>query len=128
MADENKIGQDSESKFRYRLGKWLLSRDECVFMNVIEQNRNDEAIRQHLIGSVTNWISRKEELVTQETVSEMCEFIKSENEALYFHLMEKCALKGISVGEGLFEALSMCKCEEAITNPQCEITDDESGV
>lgn len=128
MTDENKINQDNESKFRYRLGKWLLNRDECVFTSVIDQNRDDESIRQHLIGSVNNWVNRKEEFVIQEMVSEMCEFIKSENEDLYFRLMEKCALKGISAGEGIFEALSMCQCEEAITNPQCRTTDDASGV
>ncbi len=42
--------------------------------------------------------------------------------------MEKCALKGISIGEGIFEALSMCQCEEAITNPQYEKSDDISYV
>ncbi|MEN6553384.1 MAG: hypothetical protein ABFC34_10945 [Methanobacterium sp.] len=128
MADENKINQDNESRFRYRLGKWLLNRDECVFMSVIDQNRDDNSIRQHLIGSINNWVNKKEELATQEIVSEICEFIKSENEDLYLRLMEKCALKGINVGEGIFEALSMCKCEEAITNPQCGITDDTSGM
>ncbi len=128
MADENKINQDNESRFRYRLGKWLLNRDECVFMSVIDQNRDDKSIRQHLIGSINNWVNREEELVTKEIVSEICEFIKSENEDLYYHLMEKCALKGINVNEGIFEALSMCKCEEAVTNPQCGINDDASGV
>jgi hypothetical protein len=128
MVDRNELNQDNESMFRYRLGKWLLNRDECVFVSVIDQNQDDGSIRQHLIGSVNNWVNRKEEFLIQEIVSEMCEFIKSENEALYLRLMEKCALKGISAGEGLFEALSMCQCEEAITNPQCGTTDDASGV
>lgn len=128
MTDENKTNQDNESRFRYRLGKWLVSRDECVFTSVTDQNRDDESTRRQLIESVNNWVNRKEEFVTQEIVSEMCEFIKSENKDLYFRLMEKCALKGISAGEGIFEALSMCQCEEAITNPQCGLTDDTSGV
>ena len=128
MTDENKTNQDNESRFRYRLGKWLFSRDECVFTSVTDQNRDDESTRRQLMESVNNWVNRKEEFVTQEIVSEMCEFIKSENKDLYFRLMEKCALKGISAGEGIFEALSMCQCEEAITNPQCGLTDDTSGV
>jgi hypothetical protein len=128
MTDENKTNQDNESRFRYRLGKWLVSRDECVFTSVTDQNRDDESTRRQLMESVNNWVNRKEEFVTQEIVSEMCEFIKSENKDLYFRLMEKCALKGISAGEGIFEALSMCQCEEAITNPQCGLTDDTSGV
>lgn len=127
MTDENKTNQDNESRFRYRLGKWLVSRDECVFTSVTDQNRDDESTRRQLIESVNNWVNRKEEFVTQEIVSEMCGFIKSENKDLYFRLMEKCALKGISAGEGIFEALSMCQCEEAITNPQCGLTDDTSG-
>lgn len=125
MTDEN---QDNESRFRYRLGKWLLSRDECVFTTVIDQNRDDKSTRQQLMKSINNWVNRKEEFVTQEIVSEMCEFIKSENEDLYFRLMEKCALKGISASEGIFQALSMCQCEEAITNPQCEKADDFSSM
>jgi hypothetical protein len=128
MSDKNQISENSESKFRYRLGKWLLTRDECVFVNVIDQNFDDDSIRQHLIKSVNNWVNRKEEFVAPEIVSEICEFIKNKNKDLYFSLMEKCALKGISVGEGLFEALSMCQCEEAITNPQCGTSDDISGV
>ncbi|HEY3363077.1 MAG TPA: hypothetical protein VGK06_14995 [Methanosarcina sp.] len=127
MSDENKISPDSESRFRYRLGKWLLTRDECVFTSVIDQNRDDNSTRQHLIGSINNWVNEKEEFVTQEIVSEICEFIKKENKDLYFRLMEKCALKGINVGDGIFEALSMCQCEEAITNPQCGMNDDTSG-
>lgn len=127
MTDENKTNQDNESRFRYRLGKWLVSMDECVFTSVTDQNRDDVSTRRQLMESVNNWVNRKEEFVTQEIVSEMCEFIKSENKDLYFRLMEKCALKGISAGEGIFEALSMCQCEEAITNPQCGLTDDTSG-
>jgi hypothetical protein len=128
MTDRNQMNEDNESRFRYRLGKWLLTRDECVFTSVIDQNRDDKSTRQHLIGSINNWLNRKEEFVTQEIVSEMCELIKNENKDLYFRLMEKCALKGISVGDGIFEALSMCQCEEAITNPQCGKADDASGV
>lgn len=128
MTGEKQINPDSESRFRYRLGKWLLMRDECVFTNVTDQNLDDNSTRQHLIESINNWVNRKEEILTQEIVSEMCEFIKNEDKDLYFRLMEKCALKGISVGDGIFEALSMCQCEEAITNPQCGAADNTSGV
>jgi hypothetical protein len=41
--------------------------------------------------------------------------------------MEKCALKGISVGDGIFEALSMCQCEEAISNLKCGTEKDKSS-
>ena len=33
----------------------------------------------------------------------MCDFIKSENEDLYRQFMNKCALKGISAGEGILK-------------------------
>ena len=78
-----------------------------------------ESMRQYLIESIDSWVNKTEPLITDEFISEMCDFIKSENEVLYDRLMKKCALKGISVGEGIFEALSMCQCEEAIDNPQC---------
>ena len=128
MTGENKINPESESRFRYRLGKWLLMRDECVFTHVTDQNLDDSSTRKHLIGSINNWVNRDEEILMQEFVSEMCEFIKGENKDLYYRLMEKCALKGISVGDGIFEALSMCQCEEAITNPECKTADDTSGL
>ena len=128
MTDGNNINPEGESRFRYRLGKWLLMRDECVFTHVIDQNLDDDSTRQHLIGSINNWVNRDEEILMQEFVSEMCEFIKDENKDLYYRLMEKCALKGISVGDGIFEALSMCQCEEAITNLECKTADDTSGL
>lgn len=118
MINENKINEETEDKFRYRLGKWLLNRDECVFTQTIDQNR-DISTHEYLFESVNSWVNKKEEFPVQEFVSEMCNFLKKENEEVYFLLMEKCALKGISAGEGIFEALSMCKCEESIDNPQC---------
>ena len=58
----------------------------------------------------------------------MCDFIKSENEVIYDRLMKKCALKGISVGEGIFESLSLLNCE-MISEMQCsQIKDDLSDV
>jgi hypothetical protein len=117
MTDEKKVNVDSEDMFKFKLGKWVLLRDECVFTNLQGFDKG-VSIRQYLLESIDNWVHKKEEFAIQEFVSEMCEFIKSENEDLYFHLTEKCALKGINVGEGIFESLSMCQCEEAINNLQ----------
>lgn len=118
MKDEKETNVSSEDMFKYKLGKWVLLRDECVFTS-LEGHGKGTSMHQYLFESINNWVNKKEEFAIQEFVSEMCEFIKSENEDIYFRLMEKCALKGISVGEGIFEALSMCQCEEAIDNPQC---------
>jgi hypothetical protein len=118
MKDEKEINDESGDFFKYKLGKWVLLRDECVFTS-LEGRGKDTSMRQYLLESIDKWAHKKEDFPIQEFVSEMCEFIKSKNEDLYFLLMEKCALKGISVGEGIFEALSMCQCEEAITNSQC---------
>jgi hypothetical protein len=126
MNDEREVDVDSEDMFRYKLGKWVLLRDECVFANLERLGKNI-LLHQHLLESTDNWINKKEELPIQEFVSEMCEYIKSRDEDLYFHLMEKCALKGISVGDGIFEALSMCHCEEVINDLQCGKVKEESS-
>jgi hypothetical protein len=115
LKDERGTDVDSEEMFRYKLGKWVLLRDECVFMNV-DRLGKDISMHQHLIESITNWVNQEGEFQIQEFVSEMCQFIKSKNEDLYFRLMEKCALNGISVGDAIFEALSVHQCEDAINS------------
>ena len=117
MKDEIDTNVDSEDTFRYKLGKWVLLRDECIFTNV-DRLGKDSSVHQYLLESIDSWVNKEEEFPIQEFVSEMCEFIKSKNEDLYFHLMEKCALKGINVGEGIFESLSRFQCEEVIDNLQ----------
>jgi hypothetical protein len=120
------MNDNNEDKFKFKLGKWVLLRDECVFTS-LEGRGKSTSIHQYLIESIDNWVNKKEDFPIQEFVAEMCEFIKSKNEDIYFHLMEKCALKGISVGEGIFEALSMCQCEEAISNLKCGTEKDKSS-
>jgi hypothetical protein len=123
MKDEIEANVDSEDMFKFKLGKWVLLRDECVFMS-LEGHGKDTSMRQYLLESIDNWVTKKEEFAIQEFVSEMCAFIKSENEDIYFRLMNKCALKGISVGEGIFEALSMCNCD-TINEQQCRQANDD---
>jgi|WetSurMetagenome_2_1015567.scaffolds.fasta_scaffold892083_2 hypothetical protein len=126
MTDEKEVNIDNEDMFRFKLGKWVLLRDECVFTS-LQGFGKDVPILKYLLELIDNWVNKKEELAIQEFVSEMCKLIKSENEDLYFHLTEKCALNGISVGEGIFEALSVCRCEEA-NNLQCRKETDESSI
>lgn len=99
----------SEDMFKFKLGKWVFSIDECAFMDLMEIGKN-KSMRQYLIESIDSWVNKTEPLITDEFISEMCDFIKSENEVLYDRLMKKCALKGISVGEGIFESLSLLNC------------------
>ena len=101
--------EDSGDMFKYKLGKWVLSIDECAFMDLMDLVKN-KSMRQYLIESIDSWVNKTEPLITDEFISEMCDFIKSENEVLYDRLMKKCALKGISVGEGIFESLSLLNC------------------
>ncbi len=100
---------NSGDMFKYKLGRWVLSIDECAFMNLMDLGKN-KSMRQYLIESIDNWVNKKEPLMTDEFISEMCDFIKNENEVLYDLLVKKCALKGISVGEGIFESLSLLSC------------------
>ena len=100
---------DSGEMFKYKLGKWVLSIDECAFTDLMDIGKN-KSIRQYLIESIDSWVNKTEPLLTDEFISEMCDFSKSENEVLYDRLMKKCALKGISVGEGIFESLSLLNC------------------
>jgi hypothetical protein len=64
-------------------------------------------MRQYLIESIDSWVNKKEPLITDEFISEMCDFIKSETEVLYDHLMKKWALEGITICEGIFQSLSL---------------------
>ena len=100
---------DSGDMFKYKLGKWVLSIDECAFSSLRDIGKN-KSMRQYLIESVDSWANKKETFLTDEFISEICDFIKSENEDIYDRLMKKCALKGISVGEGIFESLSLLNC------------------
>ena len=118
---------DSGEMFKYKLGKWVLSIDECAFMDLMNLGKN-KSMRQYLIESIENWVNKEEPLVTDEFISEICDFIKSENEVLYDRLMKKCALKGITAGEGIFESLSLLNCG-MISEMQCrQVKDDFSDV
>jgi hypothetical protein len=116
-------GQESEDIFDYKLGKWVFGIDECAFMNLSGIGKN-KSVRQYLIESVENWVNKKETLLTDEFILDMCDFIKNENEDLYYRLMNKCALKGISAGEGIFEALGLLTCGK-IEEQQCREVRDE---
>lgn len=116
---------DSGDMFKYKLGKWVLSIDECAFMDLNEIGKN-KSMRQYLIESIDNWVNKKEPLITDDFISEMCDFIKSEDEVLYDRLMKKCALKGISVGEGIFESLSLLNCG-MISAQECRQCGDDSS-
>jgi len=120
------LEDNSGEMFKYKLGKWVLSIDECAFMDLMNLGKN-KSVRQYLIESIDNWVNKEEPLITDEFISEMCDFIKSENEVLYDRLMKKCALKGISVGEGIFESLSLLNCE-MISAQECrQYGDDFTG-
>ena len=101
---------DSRDMFKYKLGKWILSIDECAFTNLMDLGKN-KSMRQYLIESIDSWVNKKEPLITNEFISKMCDVIKSGNEVLYDRLMNKYALEGISVGEGIFESLSLLNCK-----------------
>jgi hypothetical protein len=103
------LEDDSGDMFKYKLGKWVLSVDECAFTNLMDIGKN-KSMRQYLIESIDSWVNKKEPRITDEFISEMCDFIKSENEVLYDRLVKKCALEGISVGEGIFKSLSLLNC------------------
>jgi hypothetical protein len=118
MSDGN-----SEDMFKYKLGKWVLSIDECAFMDLMEIGKN-KTVHQYLIESIDIWVNREEPLITDEFISEMCDSIKSENEDLYNRFMKKCALKGISAGEGIFESLSLLNCG-MINEQQCRQAKDD---
>jgi len=115
MSDEKESNIDSEEMFRFKLGKWVLLRDECAFMN-LDRLGKDMSLHQHLLESISNWVNQEGEFPLQEFVSEMCSYVKSNNEALYLRLMEKCALNGITVGDAIFDALSVHQCGEAINS------------
>lgn len=116
---------DSGDIFKYKLGKWVLSIDECAFESLRDVGKN-KSMRQYLIESVDSWVNKEEVFLTDKFISEMCDFIKSENEDLYYRLMKKCALKGISVGEGIFEALNLLNCG-MLNEQQCRQGSDDSS-
>jgi hypothetical protein len=121
------LEKDSGDMFKYKLGKWVLSIDECAFTDLMNIGRN-KSLRQYLIESIDSWVNKNELIVTDEFISEICDFIKSENEELYERMMKKCALKGISAGEGIFEALSLLHCG-LLSELQCsQCTDNISDV
>ena len=108
---------DTESRdiFDFKLEKWVLGADECAFVNLSAIGK-DKPLRQYLMESVENWVNKEEVFLTDKFISEMCDFIKNQNEDLYDRLIKKCALKGISLGEGIFEALNLSIC--AMLNEQ----------
>ncbi|RPJ72911.1 MAG: hypothetical protein EHM20_13100 [Alphaproteobacteria bacterium] len=118
-------GQESRDMFGFKLEKWVLGIDECAFENLRDIGKS-KSLRQHLIESVDSWVNKKEPLLTDEFILEICDFIKSENEDLYYRLMNKCALKGITAGEGIFEALGLLTCG-TVSEQQCrELRDNFS--
>ena len=76
MTDERESNVESEEMFRYKLGKWVLLRDECIFTS-LDGLGKDTSIHQYLLESINNWVNRKEEFETQEIVFEICEFLKN---------------------------------------------------
>lgn len=115
---------DSRDIFDFKLEKWVLGADECAFVNLSAIGK-DKPLRQYLMESVENWVNKEEVFLTDKFISEMCDFIKSKDENLYDRLMKKCALKGISVGEGIFEALNLLTCG-AVSEQQCREIRDNS--
>ncbi len=71
------MDEDSGNMFKYKLGKWVLSIDECTFMNLMDLE-NNKSMCQYLIESIDSWVNNKEPLITDEFILEMCDFIKSE--------------------------------------------------
>lgn len=119
------MSSDSRDMFDFKLEKWVLSADECAFES-LRAIAKDKPLRQYLVESVDNWVNKEEVFLTDKFISEICDFIKSENEDLYDRLMKKCALKGISVGEGIFEALNLLTCG-SVSEQQCREIRDNSG-
>lgn len=115
---------DSRDMFDFKLEKWVLGVDECAFTSLSAIGK-DKPLRQYLIESVDKWVNKEEVFLTDKFISEMCDFIKDQNENLYDSLMKKCALKGISVGEGIFEALNLPNCS-MLNEKQCRSADDDS--
>ncbi|HOW15757.1 hypothetical protein [Methanosarcina sp.] len=111
--------------FDFKLEKWVLGADECAFANLSAIGK-DKPLRQYLIESVTNWVNKEEVFLTDKFILDMCDFIKDQNEDLYDRLMKKCALKGISVGEGIFEALNLLTCGTVSEQQGREIKDNSN--
>lgn len=114
---------DSGEMFDFKLGKWVLSIDECAFMSLRDIGK-DKPIKKYLIESIESWVDKKEVVLTDKFISEICDVIKNENEDLYDRLIKKCALKGISLGEGIFEALNLLNCG-MLNDQQCRKVGDD---
>lgn len=114
---------DSGEMFDFKLGKWVLSIDECAFMSLRDIGK-DKPIKQYLIESIESWVDKKDVFLTDKFISEICDVIKNENEDLYDRLIKKCALKGISLGEGIFEALNLLNCG-MLNDQQCRKVGDD---
>ena len=71
MKDEREAIVDSEDMFRYKLGKWVLLRDECIFTSLEGLGKN-KSMNQYLLESIDNWVNKEKEFPIQEFVSEMC--------------------------------------------------------
>jgi hypothetical protein len=67
--------------FKYKLGDWILSIEECAFTNLMDLGKN-KSMHQYLIESIDSWVNKKEPLMTDKFILEMCDFIKSENEVI----------------------------------------------
>ena len=104
---------DSGDMFKYKLGKWVLSVDECAFTNLTDIGKN-KSMRQYLIESIDSWVNKKEPLMTDKV--------------LYDHLVKKCALEGISIGEGIFKSLSLLNCGMTSVMQCNQVKDDLSDV
>ena len=115
---------DSGDMFDFKLEKWVLGVDECAFTSLSAIAKN-KSLRQYLIESVDSWVNKEEVFLTDKFISELCDFIKSENKDLYDRFVKKCALKGISIGEGVFEALNLPNCS-MLNEQQCISTGDDA--
>ena len=71
----------SGDMFKYKLSNWVLSIEECAFTNLMDLGKN-KSMHQYLIESIDSWVNKKELLITDKFISEMCDFIKSENEVI----------------------------------------------
>jgi hypothetical protein len=115
---------DSGEMFNFKLEKWVLSADECAFTSLSAKAKN-KPLSQYLIESIDIWANKEEVFLTDKFISEMCDFIKDQNEDLYDRFTKKCALKGISIGEGIFEALDLPNCS-MLNEQRCTPAGDNS--
>jgi len=48
--------------FKYKLGDWVLSIEECAFTNIMDLGKN-KTMHQYLIESIDNWVNKTEPLI-----------------------------------------------------------------